>query len=92
MLGTCQHLVEIFRLWSTLKGCFAFLLFHPKDSIITIRIYCLCAVSHLVEKGKSMHYCKKFSNIISSMDRTEMKYLCTSCKVDALVFHRSGIT
>ena len=92
MLGTCQHLVEIFRLWSTLKGCFAFLLFHPKDSIITIRIYCLCAVSHLVEKGKRMHNGKKLTYIVCAMDRSEMKYLRTGCKVDALVFHRSRIT
>ena len=92
MLGTCQHLVEIFRLWCTLKGCFAFLLFHPKDSVITIRIYCLCAVSHLVEKGKRMHNGKKLTYIVCAMDWPEMKYLRTGCKVDALIFHRSRIT
>ena len=92
MFGTCHHLIEIFRLGGALEGGLAFLLIHPKDGVIAIRINCLCAVSLLFEKGKRMNYGKKLTNIICAVDGSEMEYLCTGGKVDTLVFHRSGIT
>lgn len=73
LFGTCHYLIEIFRLGGAFEGGLAFLLIHPQDGIIAVRIYCLCAVSLLFEKGKRMNYGKKLTNIICAMDGAEME-------------------
>ena len=92
ILGTGDNLVELFGLWSALQLGLALFLGQPELGIHAITVDGLVGDASLCHQGKGMDDGKKLADIVGAVDRTIVENLCASLKVDALVFHRTGVS
>ena len=92
ILGTGDNLVELFGLWSALQLGLALFLGHPELGIHAITVDGLVGDASLCHQGKGMDDGKKLADIVGAVDRTIVENLCTSLKINALVFHWTGIS
>jgi len=91
ILGTGDDLIELLGLRSTLQFGLALFLAYPELGIHAVAINYLVGNALLLHQGEGVDDGEKLADVVGAVDRTIMENLGTGLKVDALVFHRTGI-
>ena len=91
-LCTGYNLKELFGIRGTRKFGLALLLSHPEYGVAAVRVDGLALNALFVEQSQGMDNGKKLADIVCSVYGAEVENLLAAHKVDATVFHRSGIS
>ena len=91
MLCSGNDLKKRLRLGRALQFSLAFPLANPEDGVIAVGIDRLGVKSLLPTEGEGMHNGQELPDIIGTMNRTIVKHLLASLKVDSLILHRPRI-
>ena len=91
VLGSGDDLVELFGLGSALQFGLALFLAYPELGIHAVAINYLVGNALLLHQGEGVDDGEKLADVVGAVDRTIVENLGTGLKVDALVFHRTGI-
>ena len=91
-LGSRNDLIELFCLRRTLEFSLALALLNPENGIVGVRIDSLVVQTLIPTEGKRMNDGEELPDVISAVNRTEMKHLIARLQIDGLIFHRPGIT
>ena len=92
VLGPRYNVVEGFCTGIAFQFGFTLAFLHPQDGIIGIRIDHRVFSALLLQPCQGVHYGEKLADVVGAMERSVVKHPLTSGKVNALVFHRSGIS
>ena len=91
VFGSGDDLIELFGLGSVLQFGLALFLAYPELGIYAVAINYLVGNALLLHQGEGVDDGEKLADVVGAVDRTIMENLGTGLKVDALVFHRTGI-
>ena len=91
VFGTGDDLIELLGLRSALQFGLALFLAYPELGIHAVAINYLVGNALLLHQGEGVDDGEKLADVVGAVDRTIMENLGTGLKVDALVFHRTGI-
>ncbi len=89
--GSGDDLIELFGLGSALQFGLALFLAYPELGIHAVAINYLVGNALLLHQGEGVDDGEKLADVVGAVDRTIVENLGTGLKVDALVFHRTGI-
>ena len=91
VLGSGDDLIELFGLGSALQFGLALFLAYPELGIHAVAINYLVGNALLLHQGEGVDDGEKLADVVGAVDRAIVENLGTGLKVDALVFHRTGI-
>ena len=91
VFGTGDDLIELLGLRSALQLGLALLLVYPELGIHAVAVDYLVGNAFLGHQGEGVDDGEELADVVGAVDRTIVENLGTGLKVDALVFHRTGI-
>ena len=92
VFGTGDDLIELLGLRSALQFGLALLLVYPKLGIYAVAVDYLVGNALLCHQGEGVDDGEELANGVGAVDRTLVENLRTSLKINALIFHRTGIS
>ena len=92
ILGTGDDLIELLGLRSALQLGLALLLVYPELGIHAVAVDYLVGDAFLGHQSEGVDDGEELADVVGAVDRTIVENLCTSLKVNALIFHWTGIS
>ena len=92
VFGTGDDLIELLGLRSALQFGLALFLVYPELGIHADAVDYLVGNAFLSHQGEGVDDGEELADVVGAVDRTIVENLRTSLKINALVFHRTGIS
>ena len=92
VFGTGDDLIELLGLRSALQFGLALLLVYPELGIHAVAVDYLVGNAFLGHQSEGVDDGEELADVVGAVDRTIVENLRTSLKINALVFHRTGIS